>query len=96
MLFKKKPEPKEKPQLIVVAEGMRLGQIVQHKMDHERVCIVYFYEDEEGIHAQAAFSSKPGDEGQFSVHELEALESSPSVVAVDPHVEDSGPSPTRD
>jgi hypothetical protein len=79
----------------VASHGFTLGQIVQHKIDAVRVVIIQFFDDAEGPKALCAFSSNCGAEATFSVYELTAVGPTPPDVAVDPHVEDSGPASTR-
>jgi hypothetical protein len=82
------------PTPLTSLDGFRLGQIVQHKIDGVRAVIVGFDTDALGPIAVGAFSSKPGDQADFYLAEIEAA-SGPVPLRVDASPAAAG-SPTPD
>lgn len=64
--------------------GFVLGEIVRHKIDHVRGVIAGFDYDQYGPLAVVAFSSKPGDEADFHLAELEHHPSEPALESATP------------
>lgn len=77
--WKREPKPLPPPR-IKSMQGFTLGQVVRHKIDHARVVIVCFNEDDnsgEGPFALCAFSSVADNERECSLWEIEAIPDAP-------------------
>lgn len=92
MWFKKKLVPARA--YVFSVDGFSRGQIVWHKLDGTRMVIVGFKWDEYGSVAVCAFSAKCGDEYEFHLAELTAVE--PERLAVAPSFSQASDQPVSD
>ncbi len=67
------PMPEPEPVAVRELEGFVLGQIVQHKIDHQPAVIVEFYTERGLPFVVVAPNSKPGSDVTMSCYEIERL-----------------------